>query len=175
MSKTGKPAAFILKSKKEPLCVRIIKYLMLALFAYGVIFWGSVTVLSVIQGAYADFSPPAWVGVTMGAGELLVIGAMLMSVWKKYVLALVPALSGAALCCISYRWFIKTAQRELETRAVTNDLLDLDKRYIYRALPVLAGAALSLVLAVIAAVRAVRKKKQKKRDKENLPVKSIID
>ena len=60
-------------------------------------------------------------------------------------------------------------------RAVTNDLLDLDKRYIYRALPVLAGAALSLVLAVIAAVRAVRKKKQKKRDKENLPVKSIID
>ena len=37
------------------------------------------------------------------------------------------------------------------------------------------GAALSLVLAVIAVVRVVRKKKQKKRDKENLPVKSIID
>ena len=49
MSKTGKPAAFILKSKKEPLCVRIIKYLMLALFAYGVIFWGSVTVASTVS------------------------------------------------------------------------------------------------------------------------------
>lgn len=175
MSKSGKPARLVLKTKKEPLYVRIIKYLMLALFAYGAVFWGSVTVLSLFRGAYDDFSPPAWTGIAMGAGEALIIGAMLLSVFKKYVVSFAFALAGTISCCASYRWFVKTARRELEKRAVSNDLLDLDKKYIYRAVPLLAGALLSLALAVIAVAAAVRKKKRKKQEKESKPVKSIID
>lgn len=175
MSKSGKPAKFVVKTKKEPLYARIIKYLMLAALACGGVFWGSVTLLSLFRGAYADFSPPAWVGICMGAGEALVICAMVLAWLRKYVFAFAASLAGTVLYCIATRWFVKTARHELETRVVSNDLLDLDKQYIYRAIPVVVGAVLALVLAVISIVRAVRKKRSAQREKESQPVKSIID
>ena len=163
------------KNKKEPLYVRIIKYLMLALYTYGAVFWGSTALLSLLKGAYADFSPPAWVGVCMGAGEALLIGAMVLTVLKKYIFAFLASAAGASCFLAASGWLVKTARHEIENRVVPNDLLDLDKRYMYRAIPVLAGAVLSLLLAAVSIISSVRKKKQKKAENENRPVKSIID
>ncbi len=175
MSKQDRRSNAFSKKGKETLYVRIIKYLMLALYTYGAVFWGSTALLSLLKGAYADFSPPVWVGVCMGVGEALLIVAMVLAAFRRYIFCLLSSAVGAACFLSASGWFVKTARHEIENRVVPNDLLDLDKRYMYRALPVLAGAVLSLVLAVICAAGYVRKKKKERVEKESRPVKSITD
>ena len=70
---------------------------------------------------------------------------------------------------------MKTARHELENRVVSNELLDLDKHYMYRALPVLAGGVLALVRAVMQAARRIRKKRKEQNERDNAPVRSIVD
>lgn len=175
MSKKDRQGKAFSKKSKEPLLTRIIKYLMLLLFGYGVIFWSGVAVLSLLNDTYEEFEQPVWVGAVMVAGIAFVTAAMVLSVKRKYIISFALSACGSAAMLICAGWFVKTARHELETRAVSADLLGLDKRYMYRAVPVLAGAVLSLVLAAIGIARMLKKRKEKKLEKQNAPVKSIID
>jgi TRAP-type C4-dicarboxylate transport system permease small subunit len=82
---------------------------------------------------------------------------------------------GTAAVLAAAGWFVKTARHELENRVVSNELLDLDKHYMYRALPVLAGGVLALVLAVVQVARRIRKKRKEQQQRDNAPVRSIVD
>ena len=46
---------------------------------------------------------------------------------------------------------------------------------MYRALPVLAGGVLALVLAVVQVIRRIRKKRKEQQQRDNAPVRSIVD
>lgn len=175
MSKTGGNKKYFLKKSKEPLYCRIIKYAMLLLFAYAAVFWAAVTLLSLFNDTYKEFAQPMWVGVVMAMGIALVIAASALAIKRRYIVTFVLSACGSAAMLASANWFVKTARHELESRAVPNDLIGLDKRYMYRALPVLAAAALALVLAVIRAFELLKKRKAEKLKKQSAPVKSIID
>ena len=159
----------------EPLAVRIIKYLMLSLFGYGVVFWGGTGVLAVFKGSFDDFSPPAWIPFALIGGSVALIAAGVLSWRRLNIIAFFPAAAGTAAILAAAAWFVTTARHELETRVVSNDLLDLDKHYMYRALPVLAGGILALVLAIIQLIRRIRKKRQQQLERDNAPVRSIVD
>lgn len=175
MSKKDRQKKAFFKKIKEPIWVSAVKYLMTALFAYGIVFWSGVTFLSLFSGSFGDFDQPLWVGISMAAGLLLIIVCVVFAIVRKYIAAFLFGALGSAALLTAAGWFVKTARQELENRAVPNDLLDLDKRYMYRALPVLAGAILALVLAIIRAAGILRARRKKRREEESSPVKSIVD
>ena len=62
MSKTAAKKKVFAAGGKEPLAMRIIKYLMLSLFGYGVVFWGGTGVLAAqslvaTRMSYEQFKP----------------------------------------------------------------------------------------------------------------------
>lgn len=175
MSKTAAKKKVFAAGGKEPLAMRIIKYLMLSLFGYGVVFWGGTGVLAAFGSSFDDFSPPAWIGFALIGGAAALIAAGVLSWRRLNIIAFFPAALGTAAVLAAAGWFVKTARYELENRVVSNDLLDLDKHYMYRALPVLAGGVLALVLAVMQAARRIRKKRKEQNERDNAPVRSIVD
>lgn len=175
MSKTAAKKKVFAAGGKEPLAMRIIKYLMLSLFGYGVVFWGGTGVLLVTGSSFDDFSPPAWIAFALIGGSAVLIAAGVLSWRRLNIIAFFPAAVGTAAVLAAAGWFVKTARHELENRVVSNELLDLDKHYMYRALPVLAGGVLALVLAVVQVARRIRKKRKEQQQRDNAPVRSIVD
>ena len=175
MSKTAAKKKVFAAGGKEPLAMRIIKYLMLSLFGYGVVFWGGTGVLLVTGSSFDDFSPPAWIAFALIGGSAVLIAAGVLSWRRLNIIAFFPAAVGTAAMLAAAAWFVTTARHELENRVVSNELLDLDKHYMYRALPVLAGGVLALVLAVMQAARRIRKKRKEQQERDNAPVRSIVD
>lgn len=175
MSKTAAKKKVFAAGGKEPLAMRIIKYLMLSLFGYGVVFWGGTGVLLVTGSSFDDFSPPAWIAFALIGGSAVLIAAGVLSWRRLNIIAFFPAALGTAAMLAAAGWFVKTARHELENRVVSNELLDLDKHYMYRALPVLAGGVLALVLAVVQVARHIRKKRKEQQQRDNAPVRSIVD
>ena len=175
MSKTAAKKKVFAAGGKEPLAMRIIKYLMLSLFGYGVVFWGGTGVLLVTGSSFDDFSPPAWIAFALIGGSAVLIAAGVLSWRRLNIIAFFPAAVGTAAMLAAAGWFVKTARHELENRVVSNELLDLDKHYMYRALPVLAGGVLALVLAVVQVARRIRKKRKEQQQRDNAPVRSIVD
>ena len=175
MSKTAAKKKVFAAGGKEPLAMRIIKYLMLSLFGYGVVFWGGTGVLLVTGSSFDDFSPPAWIAFALIGGSAVLIAAGVLSWRRLNIIAFFPAAVGTAAMLAAAAWFVTTARHELENRVVSNELLDLDKHYMYRALPVLAGGVLALVLAVVQVIRRIRKKRKEQQERDNAPVRSIVD
>ncbi len=172
--KDGKRKTFF-RMPKEPLWIRIIKYVMLVLFGYGVIFWSGTAFMSLFTGSFDEFSQPAWVGASMAVGVIVIVLSMVLALLGKYIAAFLLGAGGSAAVLAAAAWFVRTAKHELETRAVSNDLLGLDKHYMYRALPVLAAAVMLLFLAAVQTAGLIRRNKRLKEEKESAPVKSIID
>lgn len=175
MSKAGAGRKVFGTGGKEPLAVRIIKYLMLLLFAYSAVFWGSTGVLAVVKGSFDELTPPVWTICALIGGSAVLIAAGVFSWRRANIIAFIAAAAAAAALLAAAGWFVETARHELEVRAVSNDLLDLDEHYMYRALPVLIGCILAMIPAAADIAARIRNKKKQRRERENAPVRSIID
>lgn len=175
MSKKDSGGMIPKKAAKEHFLITFIKYLAAAVCLYSVVFWGSVTVVAALRGQYEDFPPPGGVVAAMAAGEAAIIASLVLAFFRKYIIAFLLNCCGTAVFAAAARWFVKTIRRELENRVVSNDLLDMDKEYAWRYYPAVVITLLLFILAVISAARLIRASGKKRRDKENAPVKSIID
>ena len=175
MSKSKSDSKKRTSTAKEPVYVIIVKVLMLAVCTYSVVFWGSVALIGIFRGAYSDFGLPVWAGIALAAGEVALICALVLSFMKKNTAAFILSVVGAAAFLASSGWFVSTLRTELENRAVSNDLLDMDKRYAFRLYPAAVIPLLAAVPVARSLVLRLRSRRQKRLEKENAPVKSIID
>lgn len=175
MSKKDRRSAAAEKKPKTAKAALIFKLLALAVYIYSVFFWGSVTLIGIFGSAYDDFPPPAWVGIAMASGWAVMTAAMVLTFLKKEITAFLLCSAGIGAYLAAAGWFVSAIRKHLETRDVTNDLLDMDRDYILRYFPSIAAAVFLLVPAVMKTAGLVGEKRRRKREEQSAPVKSIID
>ncbi|WP_028506441.1 hypothetical protein [Ruminococcus sp. FC2018] len=173
--KTSKKSQKTNKAHREPIWVNALRLLMAVVCLYSVVFWGSVTLVATLSGQYSDFPPPAWVTAAIGLGGTVILCSAALALWGRYIIAFAVNCAGTAAYLAAAGWFVRTIRHELDNRAVSADLLDMDKEYALRFYPAAAASVILLVLAVLSLVRIAGKKRKKRIEKESAPVKSIID
>ena len=175
MSKKDRRSAAAGKKSKTAVTALIFKLLALAVYIYSVFFWGSVTLIGIFGNSYDDFPPPAWVGIAMASGWAVITAAIVLTFLRKEITAFLLGSAGIAAYLAAAGWFVSAIRDLLETRDVTNDLIDMDREYIFRYFPIIASGVFLLVPAVMKAVRLIGEKRRRKREEQSAPVKSIID
>lgn len=178
MSKTAQK--FIKKAKKEKSknyegnILMVLKLLMLIPLAYSGIYYCGMTVTGILTGYMAQ--TPKWVAAVMGIGTLVLIAGVLLAFLKRHIISFLIILAGTA----SYMWgavyIVRKISAKLETNSGANpDIMDMDKDYMLYYYPIMAVALLSLIITVISVVKMIKKKKRLQRERDNAPVKSIIE
>ena len=170
----------IKKAKKEKgkhyegRILMVLKLLMLIPLAYSGIFYCAVTVAGVATGYMSD--TPKWVGAVMGTGSLVIIAGVLFSFFKKYIISFAVNLAGTVCYMKGAVHIINRISERLENYSGANpDLMNMDKDYMLYYYPIMIITLLSFILAVITVVNRIKKKKRLQLERDNAPVKSIVD
>lgn len=178
MSKSAEK--FIKKAKKERKssyegkALIILKLLMLIPLAYSGIFYCAVTVAGVATGYMSEM--PKWIGAVMGVGSLIIIAGVLFAFFKKYIVSFVTVLVGTVFYMRGAMYIINKISDKLENYSGANpELMDMDKDYMLYYYPILIVTLMSLIMAVITVIKKIKKKKRLQNERDNAPVKSIVE
>lgn len=186
-SKISKSAEKMLnKSKKqkhkklESGIMLFLKLLMIIPLVYSGVFYGGVTIIGIAKGEMhlmdGSMNPmPSWVAIAMGLGCLAIIAGIFLSFFKKYYISLAFILAGTISYMKSAIYIVHEISKKLETSSVSPDIADMDKDYMKYYYPIMAVLLIAVILAVIALVKKIRRKKRLKAERDNAPVKSIVD
>ena len=160
--------------KKEPIVCLILKILAVGVYLYSCFFYGGVTVIGILSG-YVNNTGSKY-AYYMLAGVILLLASLLLMFFKKYIASFALNIIGTILYMKTAVFLVENVRRLLENNYVTDaKILDLDKTYIYRHYPELAFLALGAALLIINIVRRYLKYRRLKAERDNAPVKSIID
>lgn len=151
-----------------------LKLLMLIPLAYSGIFYCAVTVAGVATGYMSE--TPKWVGAVMGIGSLIIIAGVLFSFFKRYIISFAVNLAGTVCYMKGAVHIINRISERLENYSGANpDLMDMDRDYMLYYYPIMIITLLSFILAAITVVKRIKKKKRLQLERDNAPVKSIVD
>lgn len=161
--------------KKEPIALKILKLLMLVPFFYSGLFYGGVTVTGVYTGAMTVYEEGA---LTTGAASIMLVGILFMvlgiilAFFKKYIISFASCTLGTLLYLyVAYERVIKFAA----DRVTSEGQIDLDRKYMLWYYPILIFLFISLVMMIISIVLKIKARKRAKSERDNAPVKSIIE
>ena len=172
--KTGLSLSSVKLLKKEPIVCLVLKILAVGVYLYSCFFYGGVTVIGIFGGYIEDIEKKY--AVFMLIGVILLLAALILMFFKKYIVSFALNAVGTILYMKTAVFLVETIRKRLEENYITDsDILHLDKTYIYRHYPELAFLGLGLVLLLIDLVRRYLKYRKIKAERDNAPVKSIID
>ncbi|MDE6148496.1 MAG: hypothetical protein K2F81_00150 [Ruminococcus sp.] len=178
MSKSAE--RFIKKAKKERKngyegkVLMLLKLLMLIPLAYSGIFYCAVTVAGIATGYMSEM--PKWVGAVMGIGSLIIIAGVLFAFFKKYIISFIAVLAGTVFYMRGAMYIIDNISDKLKNYSGANpDLMDMDKDYMLYYYPIMIVTLFSFIMAIISIVKKIKKKKRLQSERDNAPVKSIIE
>ncbi|MBQ8883371.1 MAG: hypothetical protein IJ031_02075 [Oscillospiraceae bacterium] len=155
----------------------IIKLLMLIPYGWSAFFWGgvlSIAILGNMVNVY-DFSELGkMTAVYIIVGAVIMAGALVFEFLKKYIAGFVVAFVGVMLYLKGVNQFIEPITKYLETKAVDEKLLGMDKTWMTRCYPIWAFLVLSGVLLGISLLEKYLRKRKERILRDNAPVKSIV-
>ena len=162
---------------KEPKYYLYLKLLQLVPFGYSVVFWGGVLVIGILgnminQYEFSQVSNATAVYIIVSAVVLAL--SFVLSIFRKYIFAFPAALVGTVIYFNAARSFIEPITKYLDEKAVSEELLELDKLWMERCYPVWVFALLSFALLADSVVRFLIKRKIEKDKRNNAPVRSIV-
>lgn len=151
-----------------------LKLIMLVPFVYSGIFYCLVTVAGIAMGEMNQI--PQKIAVYMGMGSLVMLVGIFFTFFKKYIAGFVIIFAGTVSYMKSASYIVHKISKKLETYSGANpDLMSMDKDYMWFYYPIMIVTAISLIMAFVATVKKVRKKKRLQRERDNAPVKSIVE
>ncbi|MBR1751501.1 MAG: hypothetical protein IJ740_11600 [Ruminococcus sp.] len=160
--------------KKEPIFCLILKLLSALVYMYSCFFYGGVTIIGILSGQVNDVEHKY--AFFMLSGVVLALAALILLFFKKYIISFVINIIATVLYMKTAVFLVETVKKRLEDNYITDaELLDLDKTYMLRYYPELAFLALGFVLLVINLIRRYLKYRKLRSERDNAPVKSIID
>lgn len=162
------------KNGKESKFLIIWKILMTAPFFYSVFFYGGVTVSGIFL-KYMQPTPPQKIAWEMIIGGSIILLGIVFTFLKKYILSFILILSGNISFLVGCDYIVSTIKKNLENKAVDSAYLNMDKLYMQHYYPVLITLGISFILLILYIIRVIKKKKIIQEEKDNAPVKSIID
>lgn len=186
-SKISKSAEKMLKKAKKEKHKKLengimifLKILMLVPLVYSGVFYGGVTIIGIAKGEMhlmdGSANPmPSWVAIAMGLGCLGIIIGVFFSFFKKYIVSLALIAAGTLSYMKSAVYIVHEISKKLETSSVSPNIADMDKDYMKYYYPITAVLALAVILAVISIVKRIRHQKRLKQERDNAPVKSIVE
>lgn len=161
--------------KRESFIYLFLKLLMLASFLYSGLFYGGITVVGVYIGAMSVTEEGA---LTMASANVMLVGILFMvlglvlAFFKKYILSFIPILVGTYLYIyVAYNRVIKFAA----DRVTESGEIDLNNKYKIWYYPIGILVLISFVLAVITVIKFINRNRITKKERDNAPVKSIVD
>ena len=160
--------------KKEPIVCLILKILACLVYMYSCFFYGGVTIIGIFSGQvngvenkYAFF---------MLAGVVLALAAIILMFFKKYIISFIVNIAATILYMKTAFFLVEKVKKLLDENYITDsDLLGLDKTYKIRHYPEFGILFLGAVLLVISLIRRYLKYRRLRTERDNAPVKSIID
>ena len=151
-----------------------LKILMLAALLYSGVFYGGVTVIGVLSGYMEEMSK--WVAAAMGIGTVVILIGIILSFCKKYPASFVVITGGTISYMKAATHIVSKISSKLETYSGSDqDLMDMDRDYMLHYYPILIIMAIALIFAIITVVKFIRKRKKLKEERDNAPVRSIIN
>ena len=160
--------------KKEPVFCLVIKILAVGVYLYSCFFYGGVTVIGILND-YVDNVPDKY-AYYMLIGIIILLVSLLLMFFKKYISSFVLNIIGTILYMKTAVFLVERVRKLLDDNYITDaDILKLDKTYIYRHYPEFAFLAAGAVLLMINIVRRYLKYRKIKAERDNAPVKSIVD
>lgn len=159
---------------KEPIGFMILKLLMLVPFAYSGLYYGLIMISGTLLG-YIEPQPPEWVLWFMLIGELLVLAGIVVEFFKKHIPSFVAIAVGTGLFVRASKYFVDYIRARFEEVYVTASLEGMDTDYIKHLYPMIAVAAISLIILIWWIVLKILAARRKKRLRDTAPVRSIVD
>lgn len=160
--------------RKEPIFFIILKILMIIPYGYSGFFYGGVLVLGIF-GEIIEETPPTWVGWCALAGVVIIGVGILIAFFRKYIISFVVICAGTGFFMKAAGYMIDSIQYKLENYYVDEAYQKMDKEYMSYYYPILAVAAISLILLAAAVIRKIMSKKKAQYEKDTAPVKSIVE
>lgn len=155
----------------------VIKLLMLIPYGWSAVFWGGVLSIAILGNMVYmyDFSPLGKkTAVFIIVGALIMALALVFEFIKKYIAGFVASLAGVMCYLNGVNQFIKPITEYLETKAVDQKLLGMDKTWMTRCYPIWAFLVLSGVLLGISLLEKYLRRRKERILRDNAPVKSIV-
>lgn len=160
--------------KFDSVITLILKILMLLPFGYSAFYYGGIFTVGIATGEMEGI--PKRIAVFFAIGAALCLAGLFFVFFSKYVVQFVLVAMGTASYMYSARYVISATQKKLSEVYVTDESLKvLDKTYMTYFYPILIMLLLSLVLLIMFIIRKLKKKRSKKRERDNAPVKSIVE
>ncbi len=152
----------------------ILKILMTLPFAWSGFYYGGIFTIGILTGDMIGM--PKRTAVFFAAGSLLCLAGIILAFFSKYIIQFVLIAVGTVCYMHSAVYVITTTQKKLAEKYVTDpQVLVLDKTYMKYFYPMTAVAAISAILLAVYLVKYFKKKKRIRQQKDNAPVKSIVE
>ncbi len=161
----------------EPVYYLILKLAMLAPYAYSVVFWGGVLSVALLGGMIYKFEfsqASEYTAVWIISSAAVMAAALVFEFFRKYIAGAVLAVGGTAAYFHGVDQFIKPITARLKEVAVAPELLEMDKKWMYRCYPAAAFAVIACLLLAIKLISVFIKRRKEKLAHDNAPVKSIV-
>lgn len=150
------------------------KILMLAFFLYSGVFYGGVTVVGVLKGYMYEI--PKWIAGVIGIGSLIILAGIILSFCKRYFISFAAILAGTLSYLKGAVYIInKISDKLVNYDGADSQIAKMDKTYMLHYYPIMGVLLIALILGIIALIKMIRKKKRLKEQRDNAPVKSIIN
>lgn len=152
----------------------IIKILMMLPFGWSAFFYGGIFIIGIATGEMEGV--PKRIAVYLGAGSLLCFIGLLLAFFSKYIVQFAFAAAGTLSFMYGAQYIINSTQQKLADHYVTDaEIQVLDKTYMGYFYPLFSFALLSAVLLTMTIVKSIKKKRREQLEKDNAPVKSIVE
>lgn len=163
------------KAKKfDTAATLVIKLLMILPFGWSAFYYGGIFIVGISTGIMEGI--PKRIAAFLGAGTVLCLAGLLIAFFSKYILQFVLVALGTVSFMYGAQYIIGETQKKLAENYVTDAALKkLDKTYMTYFYPLLAMTLLSAVLLIMWTVKKLRKKRREKIERDNAPVKSIVE
>ncbi|WP_124099856.1 hypothetical protein [Ruminococcus sp. Marseille-P6503] len=160
--------------KGDNIITLILKLLMILPFGYSAFYYGGIFIVGIATGEMVGM--PKRIAVFLGIGAALCLAGLFLAFFSRYILQFAFVAAGTVSFMYSAEYIISETQKKLELNYVSDaELQKLDKTYMTYFYPLIIMTVISAALLAIYIVKRIRKKRAEQREKDNAPVKSIID
>lgn len=152
----------------------VLKFLMLVPFLWSGVYYGGIFIVGITMEQMDDM--PKSTALLLGIGLVFFITGFVLAFLSKYPAQFAAALVGTAFFMTGAgRIISKAKERVGDGLGLTQEQRDLPGKWQKGLYPILFVTAISAVLFAIWLVKLILERRRRQRERDNAPVKSIVD
>ncbi|MBR1764154.1 MAG: hypothetical protein IJ746_02045 [Ruminococcus sp.] len=152
----------------------VLKFLMLVPFLWSGLYYGGIFIVGITMEQMDDM--PKRTALWLGIGLVFFVAGIILAFLSKYPAQLGAVLVGTAFFMTGAAKIVgKARERVGDGIGLTQEQQNLPTKWSRGLYPILGMTAISAVLFLIWLVKLIRKRRRQQQERDNAPVKSIID